>query len=281
MILTVSSCVFTTQCYRMILERRVVASAPPPVSAVTQLLNTHWEESSTTVCLLLISHLLGSILSEPTNMNPKAFDRFTHFLFHCRGCCYLDFGLRCPQDTMVSCIGTFWKRGSGPLAWMEVDLFVPGWLISWSADHAGNAAALWPGENAEDEVHRGEAVPQPWLQPCWGLVSAGHHPGWCVRPFQIFRFFFFFYFSVRSTNIVRTIESAKCLVAGLFQQKQKGRASAHKTHTPVICSATSPVSLLVFFCLQTLSLYWQRQRRLRCCIPTTTDARCSNTSVGR
>jgi hypothetical protein len=29
--------------------------------------------------------------------------------------------------------------------------------------------------------------------------------------------------SVRSTNIVRTIESAKCLVAGLFQQSQSGR----------------------------------------------------------
>lgn len=34
-------------------------------------------------------------------------------------------------------------------------------------------------------------------------------------------------FSVRSTNIVRTIESAKCLVAGLFQQKQKGRVEIH------------------------------------------------------
>lgn len=34
-------------------------------------------------------------------------------------------------------------------------------------------------------------------------------------------------FSVRSTNIVRTIESARCLVAGLFQQKQKGEAEIH------------------------------------------------------
>lgn len=40
-------------------------------------------------------------------------------------------------------------------------------------------------------------------------------------------FFFSSIFSVRSTNIVRTIESAKCLVAGLFQQKQKGRVEIH------------------------------------------------------
>nr|XP_023684625.1 lysophosphatidic acid phosphatase type 6-like [Paramormyrops kingsleyae] len=34
----------------------------------------------------------------------------------------------------------------------------------------------------------------------------------CFRPTEVF---------VRSTNIIRTIESAKCLVAGLFQQKQE------------------------------------------------------------
>lgn len=39
--------------------------------------------------------------------------------------------------------------------------------------------------------------------------------------------YFFSIFSVRSTNIVRTIESAKCLVAGLFQQKQKGWVGIH------------------------------------------------------
>lgn len=39
--------------------------------------------------------------------------------------------------------------------------------------------------------------------------------------------YFFSMFSVRSTNIVRTIESAKCLIAGLFQQKQEGRAEIH------------------------------------------------------
>lgn len=40
----------------------------------------------------------------------------------------------------------------------------------------------------------------------------------------IFKYSALLYFSVRSTNIVRTIESAKCLVAGLFQQEQRGRA---------------------------------------------------------
>uniref|UniRef100_A0A3B4A5N3 Uncharacterized protein n=1 Tax=Periophthalmus magnuspinnatus TaxID=409849 RepID=A0A3B4A5N3_9GOBI len=45
---------------------------------------------------------------------------------------------------------------------------------------------------------------------------------------------------VRSTNIWRTIESAKCLVAGLFQQKQKGISINIYMDSANFCDSLSP-----------------------------------------
>lgn len=81
---------------------------------------------------------------------------FISLLNVCRAFRYLDLG------HSVCGNNGFLRRSGAPLS-VKVDLFVPGWLISWSADHTGDAAALRPGKDAEDEVHRGEAVPQPGL----------------------------------------------------------------------------------------------------------------------
>lgn len=147
-----------------------------------------------------------------------------------------------------------WKRGSGPLLWITGGLFVPGWLISWSADHTGNAAALWLGKNAEDEVHGGETFPQPCLQPSWGLVSSVNHetPPDSKNTLFIKRLL---YYSVRSTNIVRTIESARCLIAGLFQQKQKGRGLIYIADLSESVLLLIPSVFVVFLYLQMLWLY--------------------------
>lgn len=51
---------------------------------------------------------------------------------------------------------------------------------------------------------------------------------------------------MRSTNIVRTIESAKCLLAGLFQQKQKGRAEIHMRTMFFVLFSISPHLFLQF-----------------------------------
>lgn len=74
-------------------------------------------------------------------------------------------------------------------------------------------------------------------------------------------FFFLLISSVRSTNILRTIESAKCLVAGLFQQKQKGRAeTCSMLLIPFFCLISSIYLIFYLFCnflfyLQQLCLF--------------------------
>lgn len=107
---------------------------------------------------------------------------------------------------------------------------------------------------------------KPFALDCFDTVDlCVRYKGYQPKRFRIFKLAafhdLFLFPSVRSTNIVRTIESAKCLVAGLFQQKQDGRVEFHMCMMLLLLLLDLMPVAICFYCI-ILFLFFVHMKKL-------------------